>query len=320
MHKVFFALLLTFVALAVSAQDVALADILIEGENWTMVSEGHQFVDGPCPDAEGKLYFADVAKGEGIQCLVRDGAWWKRGVGVTDDNPSGLKISGLKLGPDGLFYACLQHPKKQIISISNDSRWQINVLLDDAAPNDLVVHSRGFIYYTKTDAGQVILIDHAARAQLVGASSTSGLTEKATHRVAATGLNKPNGIALSPDQGSLYVSEFGGTNVWAFRIEKDGSLAHGAPYMTLRTVPGKTAALGDGMTTDALGRTYVSSELGIQVFDPIGRMAGIIAKPQPKFLASVAFAGPNREYLYAFNQDKIFRRKTKVKGAPLPKI
>ena len=67
--------------------------------------------------------------------------------------------------------------------------------------------------------------------------------------------------------------------------------------------------------TDATGRYYVSSDIGIQMFDPTGRMGGIIAKPQNKGTVRAAFAGPGLEYLYVASSDKIYRRKTKAKGA-----
>jgi enterochelin esterase family protein len=68
------------------------------------------------------------------------------------------------------------------------------------------------------------------------------------------------------------------------------------------------------MTTDSAGRYYVTSHVGIQMFDPTGRLSGVVAKPQEKGCVSVAFSGPGLEYLYACNTDKVYRRKTKAKG------
>ena len=72
---------------------------------------------------------------------------------------------------------------------------------------------------------------------------------------------------------------------------------------------------GDGMTTDSQSRYYVTSHAGIQMFDWTGRLGGVIAKPSDKACVSVAFAGPDNQYLYACASDKVFRRKTLVKGA-----
>ena len=69
------------------------------------------------------------------------------------------------------------------------------------------------------------------------------------------------------------------------------------------------------MTTDAAGRYYVTSALGVQVFDPTGRMCGVLPKPQlDKPLTSCALAGPGLSYLYITNGDKIYRRKVQAAG------
>ncbi|MBL8157743.1 MAG: SMP-30/gluconolactonase/LRE family protein, partial [Anaerolineae bacterium] len=77
--------------------------------------------------------------------------------------------------------------------------------------------------------------------------------------------------------------------------------------------PYVTASRGDGMAVDKLGRYYVTSALGVQVFDPTGRQCGVLPKlheSQP--LTSCVMAGPQHEYLYITHGDKVLRRKVKV--------
>ncbi len=187
---------------------------------------------------------------------------------------NGPKISGLKFDPAGRLYACTQAPKKQIVT------------------------HKGDIYFTETGKHQVSLVDRNGKLRAVD-----------------IGITAPNGLTLSPDQGTLAVSDYAGTNVWTFRIEADGGLSAKEPYMTMRAPLDKPAvAAGDGMTTDVAGRYYVTSAVGVQIFDPTGRLCGVLPKPQNKGLVSVAFAGPNLEYLYVCCSDKIYRRKTKAKG------
>jgi len=111
-------------------------------------------------------------------------------------------------------------------------------------------------------------------------------------------------------------------------VNADGSLDAKAPYMTMRLPidpkgefkqaeppPYNPASGGDGMTSDEQGRFYVATTLGIQVFDPTGRMCGVITRPQPdKPLTSCVLSGAGRSYLYVTNGDKIFRRKVQAKG------
>lgn len=287
-------LLFTLSALPLRAQnlggDDGLSKVLINGEDWQLLAEGLGFTDGACSDAEGNFYFFDLGKGTAIQKISPDGK-------LSDFIKDAPKCSGLKFGPDGRLYACTQGPKKQLIAMEVPSG-KITVLADNAQPNDLVVSHKGYAYYTDTGKGQVIIVD-----------------AKGNVRVGASGINAPNGITLSPDQGTLAVSEYRGTNVWTFRVSADGSLDAGARTMTLRTPLNKADSGGDGSTTDAAGRYYVTSHIGIQMFDSTGRIGGIIAKPTAKGCVSITFAGPGHEYLYACASDKIFRRKTQAKGA-----
>jgi len=259
------------------------------GEDWQLVADGFGFTDAACADAEGNFYFFDLGKNTGIRKISPDG----KATTFIENTP---KCSGLKFGPDGRIYACTQAPKKQVVAIEVSSG-KITVLADDVQPNDLVVSHKGFVYFTETGKGQVAIVD-----------------AKGNSRVGAAGINKPNGITLSPDQGTLAVSEYGGTNVWVYRVERDGRLTGGERYMTLRTPVGKPDSGGDGMTTDAQGRYYVTSHVGIQMFDWTGRLGGVIARPQNKGTVSVTFAGANLDYLYACSSDKIYRRKTRATG------
>ena len=118
------------------------------------------------------------------------------------------------------------------------------------------------------------------------------------------------------------------SHVWTFRILADGTLDAGAPYMTLRRPidpkgefrfneppPYRKASGGDGMTSDSIGRFYVTSAVGVQVFDPTGRLCGVLAKPQPeKPLTSCTLSGPDRSFLYVTNGDGIYRRKVQAAG------
>jgi sugar lactone lactonase YvrE len=114
------------------------------------------------------------------------------------------------------------------------------------------------------------------------------------------------------------VSEYGGTNVWTFLVNADGGLSGGERSMTLVVPAGRKDSGGDGATVDHLGRTYVTSHAGIQMFDWTGRLGGVIGRPEGKAMVSCAFAGLGREYLYVCAGDAIFRRKTLTHAADIP--
>jgi enterochelin esterase family protein len=289
MRSALFSLVLVLAATG-RGQDTSLHEFLIDGEPWREVAAGYAFTDGLCTDAAGNLFFTDVKSGKGIYKVdAKSGK-----VDLAIDNLPG--ISGLQIGPDGRFYAC--HNKEQrIIAIGQDGK--IEVLLTGVKCNDLVVTKKGFLYFTETPTQRIHLI-----------------RPDKSHLVADEGkVAKPNGITISADEGTLVVSEHGGKHVWAWRIEADGTLTGGAPYMTMWLPVGKETASGDGATTESLGRYFVTTDLGVQIFDPTGRLAGIISKPVANGkIVSVEFAGPAHDLLFVAAGDKIFSRKLKVKG------
>ena len=285
------------------AGDLTLHRLLIDGEDWKMVVEGLVFADGPTTDQYGNFYFSDM-RGEnaGIYRIGADG----RKTQISNEG-----VSGMKWAPDGRLICC-QGPKKRVIAIGMTNQFYsgplpVVELATDVQPNDLAVTQSGLVYFTETSKKQVTLLDLKTKQM----------------RVVDTGITAPNGIALSPDGGTLAVSDSRGGNTWAFRIEADGSLSPKAPYMTMRlpidpagefrfseSPPFKPASAGDGMCTDTIGRFYVTSAMGVQVFDPTGRECGLLRRPQlDKPLTSCAIAG---EFLYVTNGDKIFRRKVQA--------
>ncbi|MDX1946186.1 MAG: alpha/beta hydrolase-fold protein [Pirellulaceae bacterium] len=279
--------------------DLTLLRLLVPGETWQPVAENLGFADAPCTDAEGNFYFSDMKAPAVYKISAADG---------TRTELAKESISGLEFGPDGLLYGC-QGAKNRVVSIDPNSG-AVKVVASDVAPNDLAVSSDGFVYVTETKHGRVTRID-----------PKSGQATPV-----ATDLGRPNGIVLSGDGGTLAVSDSGSDRVWTFRVRADGTLDAQMPTMTLRLAidpagefkfneppPYQPASRGDGSAVDKAGRFYVTSAVGIQVFDPTGRLCGVLPKPiadQP--LTSCVLAGPGHEYLYITNGTTVFRRKLKV--------
>jgi len=215
------------------------------------VAEGYGFTDGLCTDAEGNLYFSDVKQGTAIYQVDLEG-------NVSEFIKDAAGISGLQWGADGKLYACVARGR---IVVCFDKEGNMTQLADEVRPNDLVVTHDGNLYFTMTPTSEIRRIDPEGNLTVVSSGD----------------VTKPNGITLSPDQGTLAVSDHGGKFVWAFRIRKDGSLDAAQEYMPMRTpVADPEVAKGDGMATDIHGRWYVTTAMGLQMFDPTGRMGGVV--------------------------------------------
>jgi len=273
----------------VRAEGDLLPSILIPGEDWQVVAEGITFADGASADAEGNFYFCDLkAKPPVVYKVASDGK--------TKTKIAEIGVSGTKFGPDGKLY-CVGGPKAVVIDLPDG---KITVISEALKTNDLAINHAGQIYITETGKKQVTYLD-----------SKTGQA-----KAADVGINKPNGIGFLPNQKTLIVSDYGGLNIWAFTVQADGSLTDKRVWGTMHAPEKKpTIAGGDGMTIDETGRAYVTTALGLQVFDANGQLLGILPKPQEGALTNAAFAGPDRCYLYLTCGNKVFRRKTQVKGA-----
>lgn len=279
--------------------DMTLLRLLVPGQTWEVVADQLGFADAPCADAEGNFYFSDMKAPAVYKVNAADGS---------RSEIAKESVSGLKFGPDGLLYGC-QGAKSRVISLDPKSG-AVKEVAANVAPNDLAVTADGFIYITETMHQRVTRIN----------AKTGEVA------VVAEGITRPNGIVLSNDGGTLAVSDSGGENVWTFRVNPDGSLDAQMPTMTMRLAidpkgefksheapPYQTASRGDGSAVDKSGRYYVTSAVGVQVFDPTGRQCGVLPKPKEALpLTSCTLAGPSHEYLYVTNGDTVFRRKLKV--------
>lgn len=275
-----------------------LSKILIPGEDWQVVADHLGFADGASSDAEGNFYFCDMkSKPPAVYKVAPNGK--------SRTKLAELSVSGMKMGPGGctaddggrpILWGC---GGGKLVMI-DPSKGTVHEKAENLKPNDVAIDHLGHIYITETGKHQVTLLDF--KANLIVAADT--------------GITAPNGIGFSPDQKTLIVSDYGGLNVYTFSVAPDGTLSNKTARMTMKAPEKKpTVANGDGLAIDTEGRAYVTTAVGLQIFDAEGKLLGIRDKPQPGAMVNAAFAGPNLEYLYLTCGDKVFRRKTQARGA-----
>jgi enterochelin esterase family protein len=279
---------------------LTLLNLLIPGESWKVVADNLGFADALCSDAQGNIYFCDMKAPAVYKISAADG---------TKTELCKESVSGLEFSPDGKRLIACQGAQSRILSIDIETK-EVKTIAQGVKPNDLAVTSEGHILFTDTGAQQVVRVD-----------PTSGKTT-----VVDTGISKPNGIALSNDGGTLAVSDYGGDSTWMFRINAMGDLDAKMPVMPMllpidpkgdfrfnEPPPYVSASKGDGMAVDKKGRYYVTSELGVQIFDPTGRPCGLLPKPnkdQP--LTTCILAGAKHNTLIIANGTTVYSRELKV--------
>lgn len=267
-----------------SRQDVY--QVLIPGEGWQLVSDGHRATDGPAVNERGEIFFTDTPNSR----ILRAGLDGK----VTSFAENTNRGNGMMFGPDGRLYVGATAARR---IVAYDPSGKMEVLAEDVASNDLAVNAKGDLYVTDTPGRKIWL-----------------LPKGGTPRVVDEGIESPNGVLFSPDQTLLYVSDYVGRLSWAFQIQPDGSLSHKQRYFYLHVPDTAVRSSADGMAVDADGRVYIATALGVQVFDQIGKCHAIIPPPQAGPLSNVEFGGPDMSDMYVTSGDKVFKRRTRVKG------
>jgi len=153
-----------------------------------------------------------------------------------------------------------------------------------------------------TSKGKVYFVD--------GRTKRAGLVKGPT---VALDMAEPSGIALSPDEAMVVITDAGGRWAWSYQIGPGGELRNGEPFFRLEMPEAgwKSGAMGAAM--DSIGQVYFATALGVQMCEANGRVAAILHGPGGP-VRGVAFAG---EHMYVTTEAGLFRRAVKVKGGVL---
>jgi sugar lactone lactonase YvrE/predicted esterase len=264
--------------------------IVSAAKSWEQVGETYRSVASPAGDKDGNVFFADPAANR-IYKSDPD-----RKVTVFKDNSSGARA--LRVGPDGRLYAH-QPARRRIVSYGSGGDEKAVAQNVDAA--DLAISAKGAIYFADTAHKTIGYIDPNGQTRTVYNGAEIAL---------------PSGLALSPDQAMLLVTDAQSRLSWSFQIAADGSLINGEPFYRLEMPETGWMSGVQGATLDSIGQVYFASALGVQVCEANGRVAAILNPPEPGGITALTFAGRDMDWLYVAEGNKLFRRATKVKGVP----
>ena len=269
----------------------SLQEILIPGEEWTLVGEGYRFTEGPAVNSQGEVFFNEVPSGKTYKINAEG-----KPVEFIADSQKG---DGQRFGPDGRLYAVAGAVEK---ILAYDAEGKASVIAEGFRGNDLVVRHDGSVYVTEPgwDGKSPSKIWH--------------ISPQGDKKVVDQGLKFSNGITLSPDQSLLYVADSRTHWVYSYQIQPDGSLKYKQRYYHLHVPDTADDSGADGLRTDLQGRLWVATRMGLQVCDQAGRVHCIIPVPNGK-VSNLTFGGPNFDELYVTCGDKVFRRKVKVQGS-----
>ncbi len=285
----------------ITIKDDKLWDFIAKDLKIDKVSSGYQFVEGPVWHKDGFLLFSDIPANI-IFKLTTEG---KSSVYIT---PSG-NSNGLSIDKLGNLVAC-EHFGRRLVSY--DSQGKLTVLLDKidgkriSSPNDVVFKKDGSFFFTDPPYG--LKNNDKDSLKELKSNGVYYVKEGKTTVIDST-LKRPNGVALSPDEKTLYVaqSEFGW--LWkAYQLNEDGKVKSSQVLMEEPEILGNP----DGIKVDVEGNIYCSGNGGVVILDKTGKHLGTIKLPENP--ANLAFGDKDLQSLYITAQKSIYRIRIKKKG------
>src|SRR5262245_17387014 len=283
------------------------------------------FLEGPAVDADNNVFFSDIT-GNRIMKLDSAGklSVWRADSGRTNGNcfdAQGRLISceggEQGIGRRRMVRTDMKTGQVTVLTARYDGK-RYN------SPNDCCVDAQSRIWFTdprygpdrsdlEMDVEAVYCIDGAGQV-------TRKLTQKE--------VDRPNGIAVSPDDKTLYVIDShpkigGNRKIWAFDLATDGSLSKQRLVYDFGKGRG-----GDGMRVDVDGNLWVAAGInrprgnagesldvpaGVYVISPAGKLLGRIPIPED-VITNVAFGGRDRKTLYVTAGKTLYRFPVKVSG------
>ncbi|MBD3627437.1 SMP-30/gluconolactonase/LRE family protein [Cyclobacterium sp.] len=285
----------------ITQNDARLGRLVDQDAEVRQLAEGLKFTEGPVWDKnENVLLFSDIPANiiykldtNGELVIYRKPS--NNANGLTFDAEGNLLIaehSGRKIGqlsPDGDYRAVVESYK----GIRFNS------------PNDVIIDSKGIIYFTDPPYG----LPNDATDTL----GFNGVYQYRNGKVTLISreLDRPNGLALSPDERTLYVANSGSPKKYIkFPVSKNGKVGKSELFYDVSGIdkPGNP----DGIKVDTEGHLYATGPGGVWVFSADGKHLGTIAFPETP--ANIAFGGPDMKTLFVTARTGLYAVELKVPG------
>jgi gluconolactonase len=287
------------------------------------LAEGFQFTEGPLWWPERSALLFSDPNANRIYELTPAGA----------NAPGTLRVFREHSGYEGADVAeygqpgsngLARNPKTGRLTIDEHGRHRVSELGEDGvartladayqgkrlnSPNDLVFRSDGTLFFTDPPFGLPKFFDDPRKE--LPFSGVYALRGRKL-RLLTTDLSGPNGIAFSPDERILYVTDWDEKRkiVMRYDVARDGSLSRGRVFFDMTSAPGAEAL--DGLKVDRAGDLYVSGPGGLWILAPDGTHLGTLRGP--RLPANMAW-GEDGKTLFFTARSAVYETRLLVGGA-----
>jgi gluconolactonase len=297
--------------------DERLRPVVVGAPLLERVATGARWSEGPVWMAEDdSVLWSDIPNDRILRWSQRDGmSVWRERVEFTNGHTRDL---------DGSLLHC-SHGLRAVFRTRPDGgdqrivvdRWQGKRF---NAPNDIVVKSDGTIWFTDPPYGLIIPEEGHGGESEIGDCFVFRFDPRTGEVAPVTDLPiEPNGLAFSPDESVLYVSDTssalgredtGNHCIFAFDLHDGHALRNGRVFAQVS--PG----VPDGFRVDASGFVYTSSLDSVQVYHPDGTLLGKIRVPEK--VGNLTFGGVDRDMLYVAASTSLYRIRLATRGVQRP--
>jgi gluconolactonase len=300
--------------------DPRVDQLVPKGAKFEKIADGFNWVEGPVWDKqEQALLFSDIPSNTVYQW--REGEWTKPFL-MPSGYSGAVPFSGKEPGSNGLTFdmngrlVLCKHGDRQIARLEADGKVTVLAERYDGhrinSPNDLVFKSNGDLYFTDPPFGLPKAFDDPDKAPVQGVYRVS---QDGTVTLLIADIKAPNGIAFSPDEKILYVSDVDPKRAaWlAYDVKQDGTVANGRVFFDA-TRWRKDPFFGpDGFKVDQNGNLFGARPGGVSIFAPDGTHLGDIETGQPT--SNLAW-GEDGSTLFVTGGSSVYRLRLTTKGAP----
>ncbi len=283
------------------------------------VVDGFRWVEGPVWNrAIGYLLFSEIPSNSIYRWRESEAATvFLRPSGYTEEKPfKGQEpgSNGLAFDSEGRLVLC-EHGDRRIARLEKGGR---KTTLADRyrgkrlnSPNDLVFKSNGDLYFPDPPFGLPGKFDDPEKE--LDWQGVYRLRPDGELTLLTTDLRAPNGIAFSPDEKLLYVSDADPERAvwWVYGVKEDGTLAGGRVFFDGSAWSARGKGVADGMKVDAEGNLFAIGPGGLRVFAPDGTHLGDIETR--KAASNVAWGGDGST-LYLTASDAVYRIRLSTRG------
>lgn len=278
------------------------------------IAEGFEWSEGPVWDAAaGELLFSDVPANvihawrpeSGVRVFMKPSGYTGLANGASQSGSNGLAFDA-----DGRLLLC-EHGDRRLSVLTKGGgkltladRFQAKRL---NSPNDLAVHSDGSIFFTDPMYGLPKGENDPMRE--LDFCGVFRLAKNGTLTLLAKEIERPNGIALSPDEKTLYVANSHGPrpHILAMELRQDGSAGMPETLFDAKGLSGR--GVPDGLKVDEAGHLWATGPGGLMIITAEGKLLGRVLTHRAT--ANVAFGGIDGKSVFLTADDRILHFKRK---------